>query len=379
MYISGVKETLETIHALGGVSYCTQGDEVTVGLASAIGGCGVKQVDLVSAYSSIARQGAYKPQSSIIEVKNSSGESLFKWKDSESVEVINAQSAYIISDILRDDVARADLHGRNSLGFVIKGVPTATKTGTSDRGGFSKDIWMVSYSPAMTMAVWFGNSDATLLKIGNSSMPGPIIDTVMSYAHLEVYASEGKYTEGYWYAAPTGIQRVGNELYPSWWNARQGRVESTLDFDRVSKKKATACTPESAKINLPVIKTIDPITKKEVFTAVDINYDATEEDDIHQCSDEPPRVSVVATKKSNNTYEVKANVDKGTFDITKVDILINGAVVYTKNAPGPYSYTFTIDSRNTEAQIVSARVYDSGLYDGTAPSVKIEIEDKEED
>ncbi len=69
MYISGQKPTLETIHKLGATSYCTQGDEVNVGLASAIGGCGVRQVDLVNAYASLSRQGAYKPQTTILQVK----------------------------------------------------------------------------------------------------------------------------------------------------------------------------------------------------------------------------------------------------------------------------------------------------------------------
>ena len=52
MYISGVEPTLNTIHELGAKSYCTQGVEAQAGLASAIGGCGVKQVDLVNAFAS---------------------------------------------------------------------------------------------------------------------------------------------------------------------------------------------------------------------------------------------------------------------------------------------------------------------------------------
>lgn len=370
MYISGVKETLDTMRSLGATSYCTQGDEINVGLASAIGGCGIKQVDLVSAFSSLARQGAYKPQESILEVKNGADETLLKWKDTESTQIVSAQSAYIVSDILHDDIARADLNGRNALGFVIAGVPTATKTGTSDRGGQSKDIWMVSYSPAMTMAVWFGNSDATLLKNGRSSMPGPIIDAVMSYAHLEVYAKESKYKEGDWYSAPTGIQRVGNEVYPSWWNAKQGKTEITLDFDRVSKKKATECTPDSAKVNLPVIKTIDPITKKDVFTAVDTSYDASKDDDIHNCNDADPSISIDATKKSNKTYEITASVNKGTFEITSVDIIIDGSIVTSINAPGPYTYILT--GVGNEPKTISARVYDSGLRSVNAAPITIE-------
>jgi membrane peptidoglycan carboxypeptidase len=70
MYINGVQPTLDTIHKMGATSYCTQGADTQAGLASAIGGCGLKQVDLVNAYASLGRQGVYKPQSSILEVKN---------------------------------------------------------------------------------------------------------------------------------------------------------------------------------------------------------------------------------------------------------------------------------------------------------------------
>ncbi|HRQ98282.1 MAG TPA: hypothetical protein PK265_03090, partial [Candidatus Saccharibacteria bacterium] len=84
------------------------------------------------------RMGVYKPQSSILEVKNSSGEGLQKWTDPAGVRVIDPQSAYIVSDILTDPVARAGL--ANTPAMNIPGVKTATKTGTSDKDGNAKDI-----------------------------------------------------------------------------------------------------------------------------------------------------------------------------------------------------------------------------------------------
>lgn len=65
MYISGVEPALSTIHKMGAKSYCTIGADRTAQLASAIGGCGVEQIDLVNAYASLARGGVYKPQSSV--------------------------------------------------------------------------------------------------------------------------------------------------------------------------------------------------------------------------------------------------------------------------------------------------------------------------
>lgn len=360
MYISGVKPTLETIHKLGASSYCTQGDEVNVGLASAIGGCGIRQVDLVNAFASLARLGAYKPQTTILEVKNGSGEVLKKWTDTAGTQVIDQQSAYIIADILSDDNARAPLTGRNAKGMVIPGVKTATKTGTSDKGGSAKDIWMMSYSPSLTMGVWLGNSDATILKNGNSMIPGSIIAKVMEYAHKEVYVKSGQWKTGDWFVKPSGIQTVGTELYPSWWNKSQGTATTKMTFDRVSKKKATDQTPDGAKIELDVSKITDPITKKDTYIASD-GYDASSDDDVHKSTDELPKVSVSVDAEANNAYTITVSASTGTFPtISSVQIKVGGTVVATLTGSG--SYTYTAPQSLEGNQLVSAIAIDSGYY-----------------
>lgn len=365
MYISGIKPTLATIRDLGGKSYCTQGVETQAGLSSAIGGCGVQQVDLVNAYASIARQGVYKPTSTVLEVKNSSGDVLKKWTDDESKKIVDPQSAYIISDILTDDNARAGLFGRNATGMAIPGVKTATKTGTSDTGGFAKDIWTISYSPALTMGVWLGNSDTTVLKNGNSTLPGPIIAKVMEFAHKEVYAPEGKWKSGDWFTQPAGIQKVGSELYPSWWSKTQGQTNAKMIFDKVSKKKATDCTPDSAKIELGVIKTTDPVTKKDIFSSPD-GYDTTSEDDVHACNDAKPSITV-----SYAGDTVTATVTPGKFTVSNVDIIIDGTVVSSIAAPGPYTFKYTKPEGTQPVKTVTASVTDTGLYTTTSSSTSI--------
>ncbi|HEU5121671.1 MAG TPA: transglycosylase domain-containing protein, partial [Candidatus Saccharimonadales bacterium] len=149
MYIAGIEPTWQTIRALGNTNYCTQGADAQAGLSSAIGGCGTRQIDHVNAFASLGRMGVYKPTSSVLEVKNSQGEVIKKFKD-ESKQVLDPQAAYIVSDILSDDSARAGLYGAHRYGLWIPGVRTAVKTGTSDKGGQAKDIWTMSYSPALT-------------------------------------------------------------------------------------------------------------------------------------------------------------------------------------------------------------------------------------
>lgn len=366
MYISGVKNTLDLIHNAGATSYCTVGDEVNVGLAAAIGGCGVKQIDLVNAYATLARQGIYKKQSTILSVKNSSNETLEKYSESTGKQVISAQSAYIVTDILHDDTARIPLDGYRAKGMYISGVDTATKTGTSDKDGNAKDIWMMSYSPVLTMGVWLGNSDASILKNGTSSIPGSIIAKVMEYAHKTVYANENKWKSGDWFTAPSGIQTVGKELYPSWWSKTQNQTKTTLTFDKVSKKKATDLTPSGARVDIEVTKSTDPVTKKDVYTVSDTSYDATADDDVHKSTDVKASAAVNVKNNNDGTYTITIIVTPGTYSLSSVDVTVGGSsVTATQSSSNVYTYTGNLTS-STGSKSISITMTDIVYYTSTA-------------
>ncbi len=360
MAVSGVETTIDTIHKLGGTSYCSVGADKQAQLAAAIGGCGITQVDLVNAYATVARGGVHKDQATILEVKNSSGEVLKKWSDPQGDRVLNEQSAYIVSDILSDGQASAPLG--NYAAKNIPGVKTATKTGTSDKGGNAKDIWMMSYTPALTMSVWLGNPDTTILRQGNSSIGSPIIAKVMEYAHKEVYAPEGKWKSGDWYAAPQGIQRIGKEVYPSWWNSKQGQSNAKLTFDKISKKKATDCTPAAARVEVNVTKSNDPVTKRDVFSNVPDGYDATKEDDVHKCGDTPPSVTSATVTGNDGKWTINANVTGGTHGLSgaTVTITVNGTALNVTKTGSGYKASYSGEDNPTGSIVVN--VTDQVLY-----------------
>jgi penicillin-binding protein 1A len=363
MYINEQAEpgsTIKEIQDMGAKSYCTVGADKQAGLSAAIGGCGVKQVDLVNAYASLARMGVYKDQASVLEVKNSSGEVLKKWSDSDGKQIIDKQSAYVIADILTDATASSSLG--NYAAKNIPGVKTATKTGTSDKGGNAKDLWMMSYSSALTMGVWLGNPDTTILKKGTSSLGSPIVAKVMEYAHKEVYAPEGKWKSGDWYTQPAGIQRIGNEVYPSWWSKSQGQTNAKLTFDRVSKKKATDCTPAGARFEVDVLKTTDPVTKKDSYANVPDGYNANESDDVHTCTDGPIIGTIVV---AGNT--VNFTVTQGSFsvDTPGVTVTLNGSSCSPVQKLGGNGYKATCTSVGGQASVT---VIDSGYYSATKSS-----------
>lgn len=363
MHIAGIEPTLETIRALGDVNYCTQGADAQAGLSSSIGGCGTRQIDHVNAFASLGRMGVYKPVSTVLEVKNSQGEIIKKYKD-ESKQVVDPQVTYILADILSDDNARASLYGRNFYGLKIPGVKTATKTGTSDKGGQPKDIWTMSYSPALTMGVWLGNPDTQVLTNGNSSIPAKIIGQVLEFAHKDVYAAENKWSPadgGSWFTRPSGIQTIAGELYPSWFNKAKAQTGVKMMFDKVSKKKAIECTPEGARTELFVQKLMDPITKKETLIAPD-GYDVSADDDIHACGDAKPAIgNITATKKGAISVDVVA----GKNPLQTVEVRVGGTVIATLPASASGTYKTTYTPTSDGIQTITINVTDSVFYTAT--------------
>ena len=361
-YIIGdgsAKPVVEGIRRMGNTNYCRQEENAGgYGLGAAIGACGTKQTELVNAYSTLARMGVQKDISSVIEVKNSQGETLKKWKD-EGKQVIDSQSAYIVNDILSDRTP--GLHGLMG----VNGVRTSAKTGTSDKGSQPKDLWIVNYSPALVMGMWLGNSDTSVIGTSASNYGMPVIRSVMEFAHTQVYAKEGKWKSGQWYQRPNGIQTVNGELYPSWWNKRQSQSTEKITFDKVSKKKATNCTPDGAKEEIEVTKVIDPLTKKESISAP-AGYDANSEDDVHKCDDTKPQIGSMSVSRSGNKYTISVDVSAGTWELAAIEITVDGKSIKSSEITSGGKQTATVEFEEAGTHTVSVTVRDSAYYTATS-------------
>jgi membrane peptidoglycan carboxypeptidase len=375
MYIAGRDETINNIHTLGDLSYCTQGVDQQVGLAAAIGGCGLKQIEHANSFGTIARMGVYKPVSNVLEVKNAQGQVIQQWKD-EGKQVIDPQITYMLADILSDDAARSPSFGRGASGLNVPGVKTGTKTGTSNLGTKSKDLWMNSFSPKATLSVWVGNHDNRSMSNALSSIVGPTVGTIMHDTHFNIFQPDGTWKQGDWFEVPTGLQRLSvagrTDWFPSWYN-KAAAAGVKMMFDRVSKKKATDCTPDSAKIELTVTKTTDPITKKERILAPD-GYDASTSDDIHGCDDVAPFITSVGYTNG----KLIASVTQGTHPLQSVEFKVDGVVVGTIQiaSSGEVSLAYNIKGKN---KIVTATVTDTALLSGTAQKDKVNGNDDDDD
>lgn len=367
MYITGRDATLQTIHDTGDKSYCTQGVDKQVGLAASIGGCGLKQIEHANAFATFGRMGVYKPVSSVLEVKNAQGDTIKKWKD-DGKQVLDPQIPYMISDILSDDSARSPSFGAGASGLNVPGVKTATKTGTSNLGNFSKDLWMNSYTPKAALSIWVGNHDTTPMSNALSSIVGPTVNKIMGPIHTEIFQKDGSWKPEDWFKRPSGIQTLTvsgrTDIFPSWYNKSQAQTGTKMTFDRVSKKKATSCTPAPARIDIVVQKIRDPVSRKTVIMASD-GYDATAEDDVHKCNDVKPFISNISASRVNSTTcRVTVQVNQGTHQVTSATVSVNGGVVANRGGAGTITANTPCGPGGGTIS-VKADVKDNALYEGS--------------
>ena len=323
LYINGIENSLETLHALGDVSYCS---DASGGLSIAIGsGCNIRPVEHANTYASLARGGAYKDIAYILEVKDSNGNIIESWSDSQPTQVVDEQVAYMISSILSDSNARYLTMGSlgTSYGFVVPGVWTAMKTGTTTTvdSSVAKDSWMVSYSTAVVTLAWSGNHDGSGLASSSNSPVARMIANYMEPVHKQVYAAEGKWTSGDQPVKPAGIQTLTvngrTDIWPSWYNNKTSGVENvTLEFNKYTKKLASTCTIDEYKVTINATKTIDPMTRKEIYS-VPSGYDKDTTDDCSyvyvgpsvNVSVSDSKIAVTVTKGSENLDSYTLYID----------------------------------------------------------------------
>ena len=319
LYINGIDNSLEVAHALGDKSYCENREGY--GLSIAIGsGCGVKMVEHANAYASLARGGAYKDLAYVLEVKNSSGEVIDSWTDSEATRVVDEQVAYMISDILSDRSAR---WANSTIGFNIPDVWTATKTGTTTTANSAevKDSLIESYSTALSTFVWNGNHDGHGFAIGSGDPVRYVVGTFMDRVHHEVYGPDGKWHPGDQPARPAGIQVLSingrTDIWPSWFNAAKnsGVARETMTFNKFNHLLAANCTPEEQKVAVEVTKVTDPMTGKDVYNVPEpYNRDASD-----TCDYAPPQLAL-----STSGNSIIANIRRGSYDITGYTLYVDG-------------------------------------------------------
>ena len=151
-----------------------------LGPSLALGSKEVSLLSLTGAYATFANQGVRVPPTSILEITNSTGQTIYSYDAShpKGVRAISPEIAFLMSSILSDKPARYHEFGAGNpleLDF-----PAAAKTGTTNS---FIDNWTMGYTPHVTVGVWVGNSDNSPMDNGVIGITGagPIWHDVMEY------------------------------------------------------------------------------------------------------------------------------------------------------------------------------------------------------
>lgn len=128
-----------------------------LGLSVSLGGGDIRMTELGNAYLALARGGTNIDMSAIVEIRDNTGKLLYRRPEQKIKRVLSKESAFIVSHILSDNVARSAAFGTNSL-LVVPGKTVAVKTGTTND---KRDNWTVGYTNGVVVVAWVGNNDNT--------------------------------------------------------------------------------------------------------------------------------------------------------------------------------------------------------------------------
>ncbi|TWT26397.1 transglycosylase domain-containing protein [Planomicrobium sp. CPCC 101110] len=108
--------------------------------------------EITNGYAMVANGGKFVDAYMIDRIEDDEGNVVFEHKSNEK-EVFTPQTAYILTDMLRDvfENDRGTANRANSL--LNFNADFAGKTGTTQQ---TRDVWLIGYNPNITMGVWLG-------------------------------------------------------------------------------------------------------------------------------------------------------------------------------------------------------------------------------
>ncbi|OGK14642.1 hypothetical protein A3C98_03910 [Candidatus Roizmanbacteria bacterium RIFCSPHIGHO2_02_FULL_37_15] len=152
----GIRDFLQKASDMGMESFApTEKNLRRFGLSITLGGGETRLLDITSAFSIFARGGIKKELSSVWEISDFTGKTIFKKSKTKEQRIFSPEVSFLISHILSDNNARIEEFGANSY-LNIPGKTVAVKTGTSND---KRDNWAIGFSKGITIGIWSGNND----------------------------------------------------------------------------------------------------------------------------------------------------------------------------------------------------------------------------
>ncbi len=413
--INGEQKTINLSEQMGLTSgyYCYANSARTIRTtcygSAAIGEGGYLRLnESVNGYSTDARLGSYLPQTYILKITNAQNKTIYNWKPATPKQVVKPDAAYIIDNILSDPAA-SYLPGRcwatnctteSQFGWKFQhtnGWDVAIKTGTThnDDTGLMMGMttqyvvgsWVGYHTATKPLIPHYGGLEGLTEPLTRGMItyltqnqkpinwtPPPGIKTLPAYVVNHPPASVLGYYYGWEYPSPS------TDIYPSWYvPPKYGGV---LKIDKVSGLIATSCTPPLA---ITTLDTNGPniFSADSFYTAKALNI-PTKTDNIHNCNDKGPSVTLQQMSCNNVTEQCnyQVNVTQGTYPLSggsytttpagTISLLDNGKVLQSINIPTSSSTNYINAFNNVSVKPgdqITATVVDSVLYSTTSAPV----------
>lgn len=369
--------------------------------ASAIGdGAFLYLDDHVNGLATLGRMGKAIPRTYLLKITDAAGKNVplptYKPK-----QAIKADTAYIVNDMASDPKASylpgsctdttCTALARGGYKFHrFNGWQFAVKTGTTNDG---YDGLMTSWSTKYAVVSWVGHhSRHVTLRSSMETLTEPMTRGLMEYAHQNIKPvnwtkpNTVKSAPAFVVRSHVGIGSIEpsptNDLYPGWY-AGGGQVKNTTQtMDKVSGKVATSCTPPLAKdtqSNANVASwNVDVFSGGRTSmgnSGTSRSPTSNPTDDVHNCNDSPPTVTLTAPASCDNSCTITATVTQGTHPLSDpartqfpgtVTFKLGDETINTQgvsDSPSTVSFTYTPSSNGSAPLTVT--VTDSVLYQGT--------------
>lgn len=373
--------------------------------ASAIGdGAFLHLDDHVNGLSTLGRLGKAIPHTYILKITDSSNKEIYQFKQPKGTQVVKPDAAYIVDNMASDPNA-SYLPGSCSAttctplsrgGYKFQrynGWNLGVKTGTTNDG---YDGLMTSWSTRYAMVSWVGNHTRRVnLNTTMESLTEPMTRPWMEYALDQLHSKPVNWT------APTDIKTEpafvvrnhihfgdiepspANDLFPSWYIGGKSGKNTAQTIDKVSNKLATTCTPAAARENVGNANVanwnIDIFNggKQSIGSSSSSGSSGSgSTDDVHNCNDSPPTVTLTAPGNCQNSCVITATVTQGTHPLNDskysqfpgtITFQLNGQTIHTQHVTdSPSTVSFTYTPSGSGSGSLTAIVTDSVLYSGSA-------------
>ncbi|TXN46985.1 PBP1A family penicillin-binding protein [Methylobacterium sp. WL30] len=167
---AGRAKIIDTAHRMGITTPLVDSVSLPIGSAE------VTVIDQAAAYAVFANGGRKAKPYAASEVKNSSGEVIYRHDDEKPEQVLSTQVVADMNYMLNKVVEEGT--GRRAQ---LEGMKVAGKSGTTNA---YRDAWFVGYTGNYVAAVWFGNDDHTSTnKMTGGSLPASAWHDVLEVAH----------------------------------------------------------------------------------------------------------------------------------------------------------------------------------------------------